>query len=150
MSELVLLNGPNLNLLGLREPEIYGGDTLADLEDQLTAIAKRAGHELVCFQSNSEGALIDKIHEHREAEFAICNLGAYTHTSIAIRDALLATEIPFIEVHISNVYARERFRHKSLFSDLAIGSIVGLGTYGYALAMQAVVEALDGHEEEDD
>lgn len=148
MAQILLLNGPNLNLLGRREPQLYGGETLEDIEAQLTSLAAEDGHELVCIQSNSEGTLVDAIHAHADAAFAICNLGAYTHTSVAIRDALLGTELPFIEVHISNVYARERFRRKSRVADIAVGSIVGLGTYGYALALQAVMQALDDNEEE--
>lgn len=143
MATILLLNGPNLNLLGHREPEVYGGQSLADIEQGLVAATAEAGHELDCFQSNSEGELVDKIHASAEADFAICNLGAYTHTSIAIRDALLGIQIDFIEVHISNVYAREEFRHRSLVSDIALGSIVGLGTFGYALALQAALQALD-------
>ncbi len=143
MATILLLNGPNLNLLGSREPDVYGMQTLADIEQGLTEMAAEAGHELDCFQSNSEGALVDKIHASAEAGFAICNLGAYTHTSIAIRDALVGTELDFIEVHISNVHAREEFRHRSLVSDVALGCIVGLGTYGYALALQAAIQALD-------
>ena len=143
MADILLLNGLNLNLLGTREPELYGAQTLAGIEAWLTDMAADAGHTLECFQSNSEGALVDKIHASADADFAIVNLGAYTHTSIAIRDALLGTEMSFIEVHISNVHAREEFRHDSLVGDVAVGSIVGLGTYGYALALQAAMHALD-------
>ncbi|MEM6641022.1 MAG: type II 3-dehydroquinate dehydratase [Pseudomonadota bacterium] len=143
MANILLLNGPNLNLLGQREPEIYGHETLKDICDGLTEIAADAGHSLECFQSNHEGALIDKIHARADADVAICNFGALTHTGIGLRDALLGTEMPFIEVHISNVYAREDFRQKSYFSDIAVGSIVGLGTLGYALALQAAMHAID-------
>jgi len=143
VATILLLNGPNLNLLGSREPELYGAQTLDDIEEGLAELAQGSGHELDCFQSNSEGELVDKIHASAAADFAICNLGAYTHTSIAIRDALLATGIGFIEVHISNVHAREDFRHRNLVGDIAIGSVVGLGTYGYALALQAAMHALD-------
>lgn len=146
MASIILLNGPNLNLLGRREPEIYGNETLQDIEQQLTETAREAGHDLVCFQSNSEGELVDKIHASANADFALINLGAYTHTSIAIRDALVGVELPFIEVHISNVHARESFRHTSLISDIAVGSIVGLGTFGYALALNAAIYALSDTE----
>ena len=145
MASLLLLNGPNLNLLGRREPEIYGAQTLADIEQGLTEMAEAAGHTLECFQSNSEGAIIDCIHE-TDAALAICNLGAYTHTSIAIRDALLGAELDVIEVHISNVHARESFRAHSHIADIALGSIVGLGTLGYALALQAALHALEDDE----
>ena len=148
MAQLLLLNGPNLNLLGQREPHIYGGESLDDLCAELTQLTQSAGHELVCFQSNHEGTLVDKIHEYGGVDFALCNFGAFTHTSIALRDALLGTEIPFIEVHISNVYAREEFRHHSHFSDIAVGSIVGLGTLGYALALQAALHAVSDNEED--
>ncbi|MEO1576788.1 MAG: type II 3-dehydroquinate dehydratase [Pseudomonadota bacterium] len=143
MAALLLLNGPNLNLLGQREPDIYGHETLADLNEELTTMASEAGHTLECFQSNHEGALIDKIHARTDADMAICNFGALTHTGIGLRDALLGTELPFIEVHISNVHAREAFRHHSYFSDIAVGTIVGLGTLGYALALQAAMHAAD-------
>jgi len=148
MAQLLLLNGPNLNLLGRREPHIYGGESLTDLCAELTQMAASAGHELDCFQSNHEGALVDKIHARHDADFALCNFGAFTHTSVALRDALLGTELPFIEVHISNVYAREEFRHHSHFSDIAVGTIVGLGTFGYALALQAALHAVSDNEEE--
>lgn len=143
MASFLLLNGPNLNLLGSREPELYGHESLDDLSEELTRIATDAGHTLECFQSNHEGALIDKIHAHRDADMALCNFGALTHTSIGLRDALLGTELPFIEVHISNVHAREDFRQHSFFSDIAVGTIVGLGTLGYALALQAAMHAAD-------
>lgn len=143
MAELLLLNGPNLNLLGTREPELYGHETLPALCEELTRMASDAGHTLECFQSNHEGALIDKVHARRDADLAICNFGALTHTSIGLRDALLGTELPFIEVHISNVYAREAFRQTNHFSDIAMGSIVGMGPLGYALALQAAVQAVE-------
>ena len=139
MSRLLLLNGPNLNLLGSREPQVYGAQTLAQIEQQMTAEAAALGHDLLCFQSNHEGALVDRIHQARvdNIAFVIFNPGAYTHTSIALRDALLGTGIPFIEVHLSNVFARETFRHHSYLSDVAAGVIVGLGPLGYRLALQA-------------
>jgi 3-dehydroquinate dehydratase-2 len=136
---LLLLNGPNLNLLGTREPQVYGSQTLAQIEAQLAAEAQALGHELLCFQSNHEGALIDRIQQARGEGigFIVFNPGAYTHTSIALRDALLGVQIPFIEIHLSNVFARESFRHHSYLSDVAAGVIVGLGPLGYRLALQA-------------
>lgn len=139
MSALLLLNGPNLNLLGSREPDVYGRATLADIEAELGETAGRLGHRLYCLQSNYEGALVERIHQ-AQAEgvgFILINPGAYTHTSVALRDALLAVAIPFIEIHLSNVYAREAFRHRSYLSDIAAGVIVGLGVDGYRLALQA-------------
>lgn len=140
MSKLLLLNGPNLNLLGSREPTIYGAATLADIEARLARQAAGLGHELACFQSNHEGQLVDRVHAAKAegVAFMIANLGAYTHTSIALRDALLGVGIPFVEVHLSNVHARESFRQHSYFSDIAAGVIVGLGPIGYELALQAV------------
>ena len=139
MSHLLLLNGPNLNLLGTREPEVYGSATLADIETQLTREAQALGHQLSVFQSNHEGALVDRIHQARDEKvsFILINPGAFTHTSIALRDALLGVTIPFIEVHLSNVHARESFRHHSYLSDVAVGVILGLGAQGYSLALQA-------------
>lgn len=147
MSRLLLLNGPNLNLLGSREPAIYGAATLADIEQSLTAQAATLGHQLVCFQSNHEGALVDRVHAARAdgTAFIIANFGAYTHTSIALRDALLGVAIPFVEVHLSNVHARDAFRHHSYFSDIAQGVIVGLGPIGYQLALTAVHARLAPH-----
>lgn len=147
MSRLLLLNGPNLNLLGSREPAIYGAATLADIEQSLTAQATTLGHQLACFQSNHEGALIDRVHAARAdgTAFIIANFGAYTHTSIALRDALLGVAIPFVEVHLSNVHARDAFRHHSYFSDIAQGVIVGLGPIGYQLALTAVHARLAPH-----
>ena len=144
MSHLLLLNGPNLNLLGTREPGIYGAQTLADIETGLTRDAEQLGHRLSCFQSNQEGVLVDRIQQARldGVNFILINAGAFTHTSIALRDALAAVAIPFIEVHISNVYARESFRHHSHLSAIAVGCIVGLGTLGYKLALQAAHERL--------
>ncbi|MBC7683665.1 MAG: type II 3-dehydroquinate dehydratase [Bdellovibrionales bacterium] len=135
--KLLLLNGPNLNLLGTREPEVYGKETLADIEQAATAQAVAAGATLSCFQSNHEGALIDRIHAAKlEAVDAIViNPGGLTHTSVALRDALAGVAIPFVEVHISNIYKREEFRHHSYLSALALGTICGLGTDGYRFAI---------------
>lgn len=141
MANFLLLNGPNLNLLGKREPQHYGHLTLHDIEIQLTSKAEQQKHTLACFQSNSEGALVDRIHQamDEQVDFILINPGAYTHTSIALRDALLGTAIPFIEIHLSNVHQRETFRHHSYLSDVASGIIVGLGTLGYELALQAAI-----------
>ncbi|MCC6714178.1 MAG: type II 3-dehydroquinate dehydratase [Gammaproteobacteria bacterium] len=141
MSRILVLNGPNLNLLGEREPEIYGRDTLEDINRRLTAAAQAAGHELVAFQSNAEHALIERLHAARgeEVRFVLINPGALTHTSIALRDALQAVKVPFIEVHLSNVHAREEFRRRSYLSDLAVGVIAGLGAQGYEFALQAAM-----------
>jgi len=135
---ILVLNGPNLNLLGTRETSIYGCETLAQVEGQLRAIASARKLGLQCFQSNHEGELVDRVHAARNegVDFLIVNAGALTHTSIALRDALLGVAIPFIEVHISNVHRREAFRHTSLLADCAVGSIVGLGTAGYRLALE--------------
>lgn len=139
MSHLLLLNGPNLNLLGTREPEVYGRQTLADIEQELQAEALKLGHRLSCFQSNHEGALVDRVQQARAEpiDFILLNPGAYTHTSVALRDALLGVAIPFIEIHLSNVHAREAFRQHSYFSDIATGVIVGCGALGYRLALTA-------------
>jgi 3-dehydroquinate dehydratase II len=144
VSKLLLINGPNLNLLGLREPGVYGSATLADVEQRCTAVAAGLGHELAVFQSNGEGALVDRIHAARTegVAFILINPGAYTHTSVALRDALLGVQIPFIEVHISNVHAREAFRHHSYLSDIAVGVICGLGVQGYELALAAAAQRL--------
>ena len=144
LSQLLLLNGPNLNLLGTREPGVYGTGTLADIESGLTRQAQSLGHTLHCFQSNQEGLLVDRIHQARSEgiAFILINPGAYTHTSVALRDALLGVSIPFIEIHLSNVFTREPFRHHSYFSDIAVGCIVGLGALGYSLALQAAHERL--------
>ena len=137
---ILVINGPNLNLLGLREPHIYGVETLSDVEAKLGALAADLGVRLSCFQSNHEGALVDKIQASRgTVDWMIINAGAYTHTSVAIRDALAGVGIPFVEVHISNVYAREEFRHYSYLSDKAAGVVAGLGTFGYEAAMQFAV-----------
>lgn len=139
MSHILVLNGPNLNLLGLREVNHYGAVTLDEIEEQLQLFADELGHELHFIQHNHEGTLIDLIHEafrHR-IDFIIFNPGAYTHTSIALRDALLAVRIPFIEIHLSNIYARESYRHHSYFSDIAMGQISGFGPHSYELALIA-------------
>jgi 3-dehydroquinate dehydratase-2 len=137
-NHILVLNGPNLNLLGTREPAIYGARTLKDIEQELAEIAARRNASVAFFQSNHEGALIDRIHAARGEgiEFIVINAGALTHTSIALRDALAAVQIPFIEVHLSNVHRREDFRHGSYLADLAIGSIVGLGPAGYRYALE--------------
>ena len=142
MSKFMLLNGPNLNLLGSREPEIYGSATLEDIENKLDAIASKNGHELICFQSNAEHDLVDRIHlaKKEDVKCIIFNPGAFTHSSIALRDALSGVEIPFIEVHISNIYSREDFRQKSFLSDIAEGVISGLGVEGYELALKSGIE----------
>lgn len=132
MKKILLLNGPNLNMLGRREPQHYGGVTLAEIEKNLTALAAQNAVELTCFQSNSEAELIEKIQRSfQQIDFIIINPAAFTHTSIALRDALLAVAIPFVEVHLSNVHKREPFRHHSYFSDIAEGVICGLGHKGY-------------------
>lgn len=139
MAKILALHGPNLNLLGEREPHIYGSEALDDINQRCQALCISAGHEFNALQSNAEADFIDRIHEARidGTNFMIVNFGGFTHTSIAIRDAILATEIPFIEVHLSNLHAREDYRHHSFFSDIAIGSIIGLGSQGYDLALQA-------------
>lgn len=144
MLKILVLHGPNLNLLGSREPGHYGRIGLAAIEQRLTEQAARAGYELESFQSNAEHALVERIHRAGEegVAFILFNPAAFTHTSIALRDALLAVEIPFIEVHLSNVHKRESFRHHSYFSDIAEGLIVGLGAEGYELALQAVLHRL--------
>ncbi len=141
MAAILLLNGPNLNLLGVREPEIYGATTLSDVEAQLDAVAATHGVELRAFQSNTEGELIDALHDARTwATGVIFNPGGYTHTSVALRDAIAGIDVPVIEVHISNVHAREEFRHHSMLSAVCKGVIAGLGTKGYELALAALVE----------
>jgi len=144
LSKLLLVNGPNLNLLGSREPGMYGSQTLADIEAGLKAEAADLGYSLACTQSNHEGELVDRIHQAGRDGVAaiIINAGAYTHTSVALRDALLAVAIPYCEVHISNVYAREAFRHHSHLSEKAAGVIVGCGPIGYRLALLALHERL--------
>lgn len=144
MATILVLHGPNLNLLGSREPDKYGNDTLVDINARLAASAKAAGHHLMTLQSNAEYELVDRIHEARRegVEFIIINPAAFTHTSVALRDALLAVQIPFIEVHLSNVHAREAFRQNSYFSDIAVGVITGLGALGYELALTAAFQRI--------
>lgn len=139
MAKILVLNGPNLNMLGVREPEHYGCVTLAQIQQQLEQQAQQLNHSLEFFQSNAEHTLVERIHQafHDKVDFIIINPAAFTHTSIALRDALSAVAIPFIEVHLSNVHAREGFRHHSYLSDLAIGVICGLGDQGYDFALQA-------------
>ncbi|MEK7692596.1 MAG: type II 3-dehydroquinate dehydratase [Chloroflexota bacterium] len=142
---ILLLNGPNLNKLGTREPEIYGTATLADVERLVAERAARFGAEVRSFQANSEGELIDWLQDEQQAaDGLIINAGAYTHYSIALRDAVAGCELPAIEVHISNVYRREAFRHESLLSPVCSGTIVGLGVQGYALAVEALAHLLEG------
>ncbi len=143
MAHFLVLNGPNLNLLGTREPDIYGRDTLDDIHARLVAHAEAAGHTLATFQSNAEHLLVERVHAARDERVAgiVINPGAFTHTSVALRDALLAVDIPFIEVHLSNVHAREAFRRHSYLSDIARGVICGLGPRGYACALDALIEA---------
>ncbi|MGD8484254.1 MAG: type II 3-dehydroquinate dehydratase [Thioalkalispiraceae bacterium] len=144
MANILVLHGPNLNLLGSREPEKYGATQLADIEAALTDVASNAGHSLSNFQSNAEHELVDRVQQAKseKVDYIIINPAAFTHTSVALRDALAAVAIPFIEVHITNVYAREDFRRKSYFSDLAVGVISGLGHYGYTLALLSAIESL--------
>jgi 3-dehydroquinate dehydratase-2 len=139
MSSFLLINGPNLNLLGSREPDVYGATSLADIEKRCVALAKELGHDLVCFQSNAEHELIDRVQQAavENIEFIILNPGGFTHTSVALRDAFLAVQIPFIEMHLSNTFAREEFRHNSYFSDIASSCLFGFGAFGYELALQA-------------
>ncbi len=145
MVDILVLHGPNLNLLGKREPTLYGHTTLDDINSSLTAQANTAGYQLESLQSNWEGALIDRIHQARTdgTRFIIINAGALTHTSVGIRDALLAAEKPFIEVHLSNVYARESFRHHSFLADKAIAVISGLGAAGYEAALRYIIQSLN-------
>jgi 3-dehydroquinate dehydratase-2 len=140
MAKLLLLNGPNLNLLGSREPDVYGSDTLQIITSRLRHQAKQLKHTLETFQSNAEHELVERIHKAGRdgIEFIVFNPGAYTHTSIALRDALLGVDIPFLEVHISNIFAREPFRHHSYLSDIARGVISGLGAKGYELALETI------------
>ena len=142
LSHFLVINGPNLNLLGLREPAVYGSATLADIEQQLAAEAVPLGHRLSHFQSNHEGALVDRIHQARGegVDGIVINAGAYTHSSIALRDALIGVAIPFVEVHLSNLHAREPFRQHSYLADRAAGVIVGFGALGYRLALMALHE----------
>jgi 3-dehydroquinate dehydratase-2 len=144
MASILVLHGPNLNLLGTREPEIYGSETLEDINTRLKSKAKEFNTELQSLQSNAEHELIDRIHQakHDDTQFIIINPAAFTHTSVAIRDAILAVDIPFIEVHLSNVHARETFRHHSYFSDVALGVVCGLGSLGYDAALNKALQTL--------
>jgi 3-dehydroquinate dehydratase-2 len=147
MANILLINGPNLNLLGTREPGTYGTTTLPEIEQKMAARAKELGHDFQAFQSNSESELVDCIQKNNKAcAFIIFNPGAFTHTSVALRDAILAVDIPFIEIHISNVHAREEFRQKSYFSDVAVGTIIGLGPHGYELALLSAHEYLQNQQ----
>ena len=145
MAKLLVLNGPNLNLLGTREPKHYGRTALEDINRQLTESAQAAGHDLACFQSNAEHELVNRVHQAASdgVQFIIINPAAFTHTSVALRDALAGVAIPFIEGHLSNIHARESFRQQSYFSDLAVGVISGLGAQGYSLSLQAAIAQLD-------
>ena len=149
MSEILLLNGPNLNLLGSREPEVYGATRLEDIEANCIELAEALGHTLDCYQSNAEHKLVDRVQKAAKdnVAFIIINPGAFTHTSVALRDAFLAVDIPFIELHLSNTFAREEFRHNSYFSDIARACLFGLGAYGYELAVQAASEYIGDAEE---
>ena len=140
--DILVINGPNLNLLGTREPDRYGTTSLPDIEQRLADRGRDSGASVVCFQSNSESDLVDRIQQagRERADFIIINPAAYTHTSVAMRDALAAVGIPFIEVHLSNIHARESFRQKSYFSDVAVGVISGLGARGYELALAYALE----------
>lgn len=148
MPSFLLINGPNLNLLGSREPEVYGATSLDDIEERAKSLATELGHELECYQSNAEHELIDRVQQAAtdKVSFIILNPGAFTHTSIALRDALLAVEIPFIELHLSNTFAREEFRHNSYFSDIAQSCLFGFGAYGYELALHAASNYVAGGE----
>lgn len=144
MANILVLNGPNLNLLGSREPDHYGKSTLKEITEQLLTVAKAAGHSLTHFQSNAEHELVERIHQaaNDKVEFIIINPAAFTHTSVALRDALSGVAIPFIEIHLSNIHAREEFRQQSYFSDIAVGVISGLGAQGYELALDAAISRL--------
>ncbi len=149
MSTFLLLNGPNLNLLGSREPDVYGATRLGEIEARCQELASEQGHKLSSYQSNAEHDLIDRVQQAGEdgVDFIIFNPGAFTHTSIALRDAFLAVAIPFIEIHLSNTFAREEFRHHSYFSDIALGCLFGFGAYGYELALHAANRHITNAEE---
>jgi len=140
--KILVLHGPNLNLLGVREPETYGRETLAEINRRLIALGKASGATVICFQSNHEGALIDRVQRSRTENIAsiVINPAGLTHTSVALRDALAGVAIPFVEVHLSNIHAREPFRRRSYFSDLAVGTICGLGSRGYELALAFILQ----------
>ena len=143
--KIAVLNGPNLNLLGHREPDLYGTTTLAQVEARLSDVARELGVEIECAQRNGEGELIDVVHGYRgHIDGVVVNAGAYTHSSLALRDALVGVQIPFVEVHVSNVHAREPERHRSMLASAAVGSVIGLGTYGYELALRGLVASLGG------
>lgn len=145
MSSILILNGPNLNLLGTRQPEVYGATTLADIEEMCTAHASGLGMQVAFLQSNHEGALIDAIHSAKGIHAGIImNAGAYTHTSIALMDAVASVELPMVEVHLSNIHARETFRHKSYIAKVALGQIAGFGAQGYLLALDGLKTHLNG------
>lgn len=143
MAKILVLHGPNLNLLGKREPEIYSSTSLEEINEQLISQARLAGYELQCLQTNAEEKLIDAIHSSAGIDFIIINPAAFTHTSIALRDALLAIDIPFIEVHLSNIYQRESFRQHSFLADIASGTICGFGALSYKLALQAAIQHME-------
>jgi 3-dehydroquinate dehydratase-2 len=147
MATILVLHGPNLNLLGRREPEVYGSTGLAEINQALQQQAQNSGHHLLVMQSNAEYELVERVQDagHEGVNFIIINPAAFTHTSIALRDAISAVDIPFIEVHLSNVHAREPFRHHSYFSDIAVGVICGLGSQGYELALAAAINHLEKH-----
>ena len=145
MAKILVLHGPNLNMLGIREPEVYGTTTLKEIDEQIKLFADSAGHKLASFQSNAEHELIDRIQlaKTKKIDFIIINPGAFTHTSVAIRDAFLSVSIPFIEVHLSNVFAREEFRKQSYLSDIAVALVSGMGAFGYEVALQAAEQFLE-------
>ncbi len=150
MAKILVLHGPNLNMLGMREPEVYGTTTLKEINEQIKLSAETAGHKLVTFQSNAEHELIDRIQsaKTKNIDFIIINPGAFTHTSIAIRDAFLSVSIPFVEVHLSNVFAREEFRKHSYLSDIAVAVVSGMGAFGYEVALQAAEQLIETAERE--
>lgn len=148
MAKILVLHGPNLNMLGIREPEVYGTTTLKEIDEQIKLFADSAGHKLASFQSNAEHELIDRIQmaKTNKIDFIIINPGAFTHTSVAIRDAFLSVSIPFIEVHLSNVFAREEFRKQSYLSDIAVAVVSGMGAFGYEVALEAAEQFIEKDE----